>query len=39
VNVQGLASFDRHELSRRMGALTKPGMERVKVALRDLLEL
>ncbi len=39
VNVQGLASFDRHKLSRRMGALTKPEMKRVKEALRDLLEL
>ncbi len=39
VNVQGLASFDRHKLSRRMGALTKPEMELVKEALRDLLDL
>jgi mRNA interferase MazF len=39
VNVQGLASFDRHKLSRQMGALTKPEMDRVKEALRDLLEL
>ena len=39
VNAQGLASFDRHKLSRRMGALTKAEMERVKEALRDLLDL
>ena len=39
VNVQGLASFDRHKLSRRMGALTKAEMELVKEALRDLLGL
>jgi mRNA-degrading endonuclease toxin of MazEF toxin-antitoxin module len=39
VNVQGLASFDRHKLSRRMGALTKAEMDRVKEALRDWLEL
>jgi mRNA interferase MazF len=39
VNVQGLASFDRHKLTRRMGVLTKPEMERVKQALRDLLGL
>jgi len=39
VNVQGIASFDRHKLSRRMGALTKSEMDRVKDALRDLLGL
>jgi len=39
VNVQGLASFDHHKLSRRMGALTKAEMDRVKGALRDLLGL
>jgi len=39
VNVQGLASFDPHKLSRRMGALTKAEMELVKEALRDLLGL
>jgi len=39
VNVQGLASFDRHKLTRRMGALTGPDMQRVKDALRDLLSL
>jgi mRNA-degrading endonuclease toxin of MazEF toxin-antitoxin module len=39
VNVQGLASFDRHKLIRRMGALTVAHYEGVKVALRDLLHL
>ena len=39
VNVQGLASFDRHKLSRRMGQLVQPEMDRVKNALRDLLGL
>ncbi len=39
VNVQGLASFDRHKLSRRMGALTKAEMDRVKEVIRDLLGL
>lgn len=39
VNLQGLASFDRHKLSRKMGALTKPEMDRVNAALLDLLEL
>jgi len=39
VNVQGLASFDRHKLTRRMGALSSSEMDRVKAALRDLLGL
>jgi mRNA-degrading endonuclease toxin of MazEF toxin-antitoxin module len=39
VNVQGLASFDHHKLSRRMGTLSKAEMDRVKGALRDLLGL
>ena len=39
VNVQGLASFDRHKLCRRMGVLTKEEMGRVKTTLRDLLGL
>jgi len=39
INVQGLASFDRQRLSRRMGALTKAEMDLVKEALRDLLDL
>ena len=39
VNVQGLASFDRRKLVRRLGALPKSEMDRVKEALRDLLGL
>jgi len=39
VNVQGLASFDPRNLSRRMGSLTKAEMDSVKAALRDLLDL
>lgn len=39
VNVQGLASLDRHRLTRRMGALTAEQMDRVKAALREILDL
>lgn len=39
VNVQGLASFDRHKLIRRMGVLSAGQLFAVKAALRDLLEL
>ena len=39
VNVQGLASFDRHVLSRRLGLLIANDMTRVKAALRDILDL
>jgi len=39
LNVQGLASFDPHKLARRMGRLSKPEMDRVKEAIRDLLAL
>jgi mRNA-degrading endonuclease toxin of MazEF toxin-antitoxin module len=39
VNVQGLASFDRRKLSRRMGALSQSLTDRVKQALRDVLGL
>ena len=39
VNVQGLASFDKGTLSRRLGVLTISDMARVKTALRDLLDL
>lgn len=39
VNVQGLASFDERKLTRRMGTLTAPQMEKVKAALCDLLNL
>jgi mRNA-degrading endonuclease toxin of MazEF toxin-antitoxin module len=39
VNVQGLASFDKRALSRRLGNLSTADLMRVKVALRDLLDL
>ncbi len=39
VNVQGLASFDRHLLCRRMGCLDTATMERIKTALREILGL
>jgi mRNA interferase MazF len=39
VNVQGLASFDRHKLVRRMGNLSSDQMHKVKHALRELLQL
>ena len=39
VNVQGLASFDPHKLARRMGELSKADLERVKAAVRELLDL
>ncbi|MCH7227998.1 type II toxin-antitoxin system PemK/MazF family toxin [Haloferula sp. A504] len=39
VNVQGLASFDRHALFRRMGRLDTAAMDKVKAALRDILNL
>ena len=39
VNVQGLASFDRHKLVRRMGSLAPGLLSKVKDALRDLLQL
>ena len=39
VNVQGLASFDHHKLSRRMGELSAFQMASIKTALRDLLGL
>jgi len=39
VNIQGLASFDGHRLTRRLGALSPAEMDEVKVALRDLLDL
>ena len=39
VNVQGLASFDRHKLARRMGVLTLTQYDQVKDALRELLNL
>ncbi len=39
VNVQGLASFDRRKLVRRMGELTPQQMEDVRTGLRTLLNL
>ena len=39
VNVQGLASFDRRAVSRRLGVLAPADVARVKSALRDLLDL
>lgn len=39
VNVQGLASIGRHDLLRKLGALPANQMDRVKDAIRDLLEL
>jgi len=39
VNIQGLASFDRHKLVRRMGVLSKEQMVEAKKSIRDLLEL
>jgi mRNA-degrading endonuclease toxin of MazEF toxin-antitoxin module len=39
VNVQGLASFDRHKLARRLGTLSDEQFAAVKDALRELLQL
>lgn len=39
VNVQGLASFDRHKLTRKFGKLTTVQFNEVKAAIRDLLDL
>jgi mRNA-degrading endonuclease toxin of MazEF toxin-antitoxin module len=39
VNVQGMASFDRHKLARKLGSLTSEQYAQVKAALRDLLHL
>jgi mRNA interferase MazF len=39
VNIQGIASFDRQKLSRKLGVLGAGDMERVRQALRDLLRL
>lgn len=39
VNVQGLASFDRHYLMRKLGVLPEGQYAEVKTALRDLLGL
>ncbi|MFN6046270.1 MAG: type II toxin-antitoxin system PemK/MazF family toxin [Verrucomicrobiota bacterium] len=39
VNIQGLASFDRHVLTRKLGRLDARPMEEIKSTLRDLLDL
>jgi len=39
VNIQGLASFDRHCLVRKMGTLESNRMLEIKAALRELLNL
>ena len=39
VNVQGLASFDRHKLEKKLGRLSADQMAAVKRALREILEL
>lgn len=39
VNVQGLASFDRHLLVRKLGKLDAGSISRIKSALRDILNL
>lgn len=39
VNVQGLASFDRNKLVRKMGVLTSGQYDEVKNMLRELLRL
>jgi mRNA-degrading endonuclease toxin of MazEF toxin-antitoxin module len=39
VNIQGLASIGRHVLERRLGKLDKVPMEKVRAALRELLNL
>ncbi len=39
VNIQGLASFDRHALTRKLGRLDDPPMEQIKNALREILKL
>ena len=39
VNVQGLASFDRSNLVRKMGSLPPELLDKVKLAIRELLDL
>lgn len=39
VNVQGLASFDRHKLTRKWRKLCTAQFNTVKAAIRDLLDL
>ncbi len=39
VNVQGLASLDRHKLTRKYGMFEEQKYEEVKIAIRELLAL
>ena len=39
VNIQGLASFDRHILIRKLGRLDSNSMTQIKLAIRDMLDL
>jgi len=39
INIQGLASFDRHKLTRKFGKLPEQQYDEVKSAIRDLLNL
>ena len=39
VNVQGLASFDHHLLTRKLGTLSQEHFDAVKAAVRELLGL
>lgn len=39
VNVQGLASFDRHLLVRKLGKLDTATISRIESSLRDILDL
>lgn len=39
VNVQGMASFDRHKLTRKFGKLTAAQFDAVKASIRDILDL
>lgn len=39
VNVQGIASFDKGNIGKLCGRLSEPDFERVKQALRELLDL
>jgi len=39
INIQGLASFDRHLLARKLGRLDSSTMTQIKSAIRDILNL
>ncbi len=39
VNLQGLASFDRHKLTKKLGKQNTAQIDKVKAAIRDLLDL